>query len=184
MLVLAAEGTAMNKTARSFDFCAGDRKNKKKRHKQASLQQRMTSALNTVDQVLDQVAGSDPRGSTPHGELAVLSEEGVCGQNTGTLGKARLAEMGEAHSRQREPQGREPCGGQLGESKDGEEGTQSWRSRKGPDRPGTRKTRKGSAFYSEICCRRQTQPDTFLNGAVGSEAQRMEWGQGKERNST
>ena len=41
----------MNKTARSFDFCAGDRKNKKKRHKQASLQQRMTSALNTVDQV-------------------------------------------------------------------------------------------------------------------------------------
>ena len=157
-------------------------KKKKKRHKQSSLQQRMTSALNTVDQVKWQ--GDDPRGSTPHGELAVLSEEGVGGQNTGTLGKARLAEMGEAHSRQREPRGREPCGGQLGESKDGEEGTQGWRSRKGPDHSGTRKTRKGSAFYSEIRCRRQTQPDIFLNGAVGSEAQRMEWGQGKERNST
>lgn len=138
----------------------------KKRHKQASLQQRMPSALNTIDQI-----GSDPRGSTPHGELAVLSEEGVCGQNTETLGKARLAEMGEAHSRQREPQGREPCGGQLGESKDGEEGTQNWRRRKGPDHPGTRKTRKrarkGSAFYSEIRCRRETQSDIFLNGVVG-----------------
>ena len=170
----------MNKTARSFDFCAGDRKKKKTQTSESTAENDKCSQHSGSGEV----AGSDPRGSTPHGELAVLSEEGVCGQNTGTLGKARLAEMGEAHSRQREPQGREPCGGQLGESKDGEEGTQSWRSRKGPDRPGTRKTRKGSAFYSEIRCRRQTQPDTFLNGAVGSEAQRMEWGQGKERNST
>ena len=51
-----------------------------------------------------EVAGHDPEGSTSRGELEVLSEEVVSGQKTGTLEKARLAEMGEEHSRQREPQ--------------------------------------------------------------------------------
>ena len=89
MLVLAAEGTATNKTARSFDFCAGDRKKKKNTQTSESTAENAKCSRHSRS---GKVAGSDPRASTPHGELAVLSEEGVFGQNTGTLGKARLAE--------------------------------------------------------------------------------------------
>lgn len=91
--------------------------------------------LDTVDQVGGR---SDPRASTPHGELAVLSEEGVFGQNTGTLGKARLAEHIPGRGNLKKRTLWWAAGGNQGWGG----GTQSWRSRKGPDHPGTRKTRK------------------------------------------
>lgn len=120
------------------------------------------------------VAGSDPRASTPHGELAVLSEEGVFGQNTGTLGKARLAEHIPGRGNLKEEN---PVVGSWGKSRMGREGHRAGEAGRGQTTQGQgrqERTRKGSAFYCEIHCGRETQSDIFLNGVVGSEAQGME----------
>ena len=53
----AIEGTAMNKTARSFDFCAGDREKKKAQTSESTAENAKCSQHRSGKE-----AGSDPRG--------------------------------------------------------------------------------------------------------------------------
>ena len=151
----AIEGTAMNKTARSFDFCAGDRGKKKAQTSESTAENAKCSQHRSGKE-----AGSDPRGSTPHGELAVLSEEGVLGQNTGTL-RPGFQRRGKNIPGRGNLKDENPAVGSWGKSRMGRKGHRAGEAGRGQTTQGQgrqeRGQGRGSAFYCEIHCRRETQ---------------------------